>query len=52
MCDTWFSASEVLADTIYLLMDAVRDSQTSLQGRFLALSQGLEAFSRATTSSE
>lgn len=52
ICDKWFSASDVLADSIHLYMDAVRDQDTSLQGRFLTLSQALEAFSRATTVSE
>jgi hypothetical protein len=52
ICDRWFSANEILVDSIHLFMDAVRDHGTSLQGRFLSLSQALEAFSRATLSSE
>lgn len=50
--DHWFSASDVLLDSIHLLMDAHRNQGNSLQGRFLTLTQSLEAFSRATGSSE
>lgn len=52
ICEQWFSADDILVESIHLFMDAVREPDTSLEGRFLTLSQALEAFSRATTSSE
>ncbi|HVA47687.1 MAG TPA: HEPN domain-containing protein [Pirellulales bacterium] len=46
--EKWFSASDVLLSAIYLFRDAHRSADPSNRGRFLILSQALEAFSRAT----
>lgn len=44
----WFAASPTLTNSIHLFMDGQRQKGSS-EGRFLTLSQALEAFSRATT---
>lgn len=52
MLNNWFSASETLLDSIYLMMDAQRTVGHSTSGRFLLLAHAVEVISRATTSSE
>jgi hypothetical protein len=49
--DKWFSASDALVSAIHLFMNAQRNNGPSLEPRFLTATQGVEAFSRATTSS-
>lgn len=50
--DRWFSASDMLLESIYLTMDAHRNEYHSIQGRFLMLAQAVEVASRALSSSE
>jgi len=48
----WFSVNETMLDAIHLTMDAHRNSDQSMHGRFLLLAHAVEVISRATTSSE
>ena len=48
----WFSVNEMMLDAIHLTMDARRNPEQSMHGRFLLLAHAVEVISRATTSSE
>lgn len=48
----WYSASDILTSAIHRFMAAHRDSSGNPEVRILMLTQSVEAFSRATTSSE
>lgn len=48
----WFSVDDTLLNSIHLTMDAQRNPDHSVQGRFLLLAHAVEVISRATTSSE
>lgn len=52
ICERWFSVSDTLLSAMYLFMNALRQSGTDPRPRFLATTQAIEAFSRATTDSK